>query len=314
MKDRMDSIEPLKAYYDYRGDALSGTAPILEYTQWLEQRYIDHHRFELQWQSNYSGLNKRFAEIKAERNIAQLRVEELTENFNKQNVEVQDLRSNLSYEKQTNKIIGAKLETLEKAEAVWIREASLLREALNKATDAVIESEAKAERYYRKVRELEIALRLNCKMEPPDTKEIKEEFSQQPTTLLQEFEKAVEEKHADIIDEIGPDPSTITWKQVMRLHGRAVELREIVRGFENERIRLQSLLRSAIEQADATYAPYRKMVSDARAEVDKTAQKLFETRAALRGLVEACHRADNDGELSGEIDGSLMNEAWRVLK
>lgn len=30
--------------------------------------------------------------------------------------------------------------------------------------------------------------------------------------------------------------------------------------------------------------------------------------------VEACHRADNDGELAGAIDGKLMDEAWRVLK
>lgn len=128
MKDHMDSIEPLKAYYDYRGDALSGTAPILEYTEWLEQRYIDHHHFE------------------------------------------------------------------------------------------------------------------------------------------------------------------------------------------DERIRLQSLLHSAIEQADATYAPYRKMVQDARDEVDKTSQRLFETRCALHNLVEACHRAANEDKLAGEIDGELMSEAWRVLK
>ena len=246
----------------------------------------------------YDYMHDRVVEAEADRNAAQLKVEELRENFKKQNTEAQGLRANLSYEKETNKIIGAKLQRLEKAEAVWIREASLLRTALDNTTTAAIQAEAKAEKYYRKVRELEIALRLNCKTEPP-------------TTLLQEFEKAEER---DIIDEIGPAPSTITWKQVMRLHGRAVELREIARGFESERVRLQSLLHSAVLQADATYAPYRKMVQEARVEVEKMATKLFDTRAALHNLVEACHRADSEGDLSSEIDGSLMDAAWEALK
>lgn len=252
----------------------------------------------------YDYMHDRVVEAEADRNSAQLKVEELRENFKKQNTEVRGLHANLSYEKETNKIIGAKLQTLEKAEAVWIREASLLRTALDNTTNTAIEAEAKAEKYYRKVRELEIALRLNCKMEPPATKEIKEEFSQRPATA----------KHADIIDEIGPDPSTITWEQVMRLYNRAVELREIARGFENERVRLQSLLHSAVLQADATYAPYRKIVQEARVEVDKMATKLFDTRAALHNLVEACYRADNDGDLSSEIDGTLMDAAWEALK
>ncbi len=39
-----------------------------------------------------------------------------------------------------------------------------------------------------------------------------------------------------------------------------------------------------------------------------------DTRAVLHNLVEACYQADNAGELASEIDGSLMDEAWRVLK
>jgi hypothetical protein len=48
-------------------------------------------------------------------------------------------------------------------------------------------------------------------------------------------------------------------------------------------------------------------VEDALAMVNKL-------RTALHNLVEACHRADNNGELAADIDGSLMSAAWEALK
>lgn len=157
----------------------------------------------------YDDMHARMEDAEAARNVAQLNVEELRENFRKQSDEVRGLHANLSYEKHTNKIIGTKLQTLERAEAVWIREASLLREALQKSTDAVIEAEAKAERYYRKVRELEIELRLSCKMEPPTTQEItaKEELSRAMNLLKRMRTVAVEHHEVGAIEKL----SKIGW-------------------------------------------------------------------------------------------------------
>lgn len=197
--------------------------------QEFEQLTYDICKSQTEWAARFALLrhfdhaDRRAFLAECARNTAQLKVEEQAENFQKQ---AKELREALN-----------RWAALEKAEAVWIREANLLREALQKSNDAVIEAEAKAEKYYRKVRELEIALQLNCKMDPP-------------ATLLWEFEKA----------------------------DNAHELAEA----ESKIVRLQSLLHSAIEQADATYAPYRKMVQDARAEVETLSQKLNEVREVLK--------------------------------
>jgi hypothetical protein len=93
----------------------------------------------------------------------------------------------------------------------------------------------------------------------------------------------------DIIDEIGDDPQTLTWKQVMALYARAKELKESLR----------------IERAE----------NDIRVENTKIADAAIRNlREALHNLVEACFRADNEGDLSSEIDGSLMSAAWEALK
>lgn len=56
------------------------------------------------------------------------------------------------------------------------------------------------------------------------------------------------------------------------------------------------------------------MVAKHEAEYSALRDKILELREALHNLVEACFRADNEGELASEIDGSLMDAAWKALK
>ena len=93
----------------------------------------------------------------------------------------------------------------------------------------------------------------------------------------------------DIIDEIGDDPQTLTWKQVMALRNRAKELKESLR----------------VERIENEIRTENTRIADIA---------IRNLREALHNLVEACFRADNEGDLSSEIDGSLMSAAWEALK
>ncbi len=59
---------------------------------------------------------------------------------------------------------------------------------------------------------------------------------------------------------------------------------------------------------------YTEMIASFKKENSELRDKNSELRVALHDLVEACFKADNNGELASEIDGSLMSAAWEALK
>jgi len=179
---------------------------------------------------HYDYMNDRVVNAEVDRNTAQLKADQ----------DIRYLNSILSYEKTANRIIQDQLAA-----------------ALNKIAKL----------------ETELAQQARGPIGPVQAfAEAEEKYALLDNNLLENAEENDVEisDDIDIIDDIGPNPTTITWKQVVKLHGRAVELRE--------------RLHEAIEQADVIYEPYRKAVIEARKETDKISQKLSDAQRMIRDL------------------------------
>ena len=76
---------------------------------------------------------------------------------------------------------------------------------------------------------------------------------------------------------------------------------------------ISSMVRAELHQREEEIKQLRERVSEAITDEKRDAATIEELRTALRNLVEACFRADNDGELDSRIDGELMDAAWNAL-
>lgn len=96
----------------------------------------------------------------------------------------------------------------------------------------------------------------------------------------------------------------------LELMDRAAELDKLV---GQQRMRI-----GAVDFENASLMDRLKSMSrdiqDLRAHAAIIEIKNAKLRVAPHNLVEACFKADNNGELAEEIDGSLMDAAWEVLK